>query len=813
MWRLVLGVVGLVGSGLTGAGDTWAMIGQAATDTAPPSPRASFQQSSLGFGSSTAATQRALVDRYCVTCHNQRLRTAALILDTINVDDVSADAATWEKVIKKLHAGAMPPAGSPRPQKESLEAFTRYLESSLDRVAAAQPNPGRPTAHRLNRAEYVNAIQDLLAVDIDGASLLPGDDAAYGFDNNADLLGLSPARLERYLSAARRISRLAIGNPVIRPMVESYFVPKGLVQDDRMSEELPFGSRGGLAIRHQFPLDGEYLFKISLRRGVNGGIAGIGERQQIDVRLDGVNVMRSTIGGEIQGSQEAHLAYTQAADDALQVRVPVKAGARWVGVAFVQRTKAVEGNRLTRLPTVAIEEDVDMSLERLDIGGPYDAQRPATTKSRDRIFVCAPVRRQDEEPCARKILVTLAHRAYRRPVTDEDVEPLLALYRAERAAGPFDTGIQAALERLLVDPNFLFRIEHASPKVASGTVYRVSDIDLASRLSFFLWSSIPDDELLGLAERGKLNAPAVLEEQVRRMLADDRAAALMNNFAAQWLHLRNLRTAQPNVYVFPEFDDNLREAFRQETELFVESQMRADRGIVELLTANYTFVNERLAKHYGIPDIYGSHFRRVTFSDDKRGGLLGHGSLLTVTSYVHRTSPVLRGKWLLENILGAPPPAPPPDVPALKEKDERGGRLLSVRERLEEHRRNPTCAACHARMDPLGFALENFDAIGRWRDTEAGTRIDASAALPDGTRFSTPAEFRQVLVNRRDEFISTFTEKLLTYALGRGLEYYDMPVLRGIILSAAPSDYRWSSVILGIVKSTPFQMTVRRTES
>jgi hypothetical protein len=716
----------------------------------------------------------------------------------------------WEKVARKLRVGAMPPAGRPRPDRENVERFVHYLESSLDRAAAARPNPGRPTAHRFNRAEYSNAIRDLLDVQIDGADLLPADDAAYGFDNNADILALSPALLERYLSAARRVARLAVGDPAIRPVIENYLVPKALVQDDRVSEQLPLGSRGGWAARHNFPLDGEYVLKIHLGRDYEEGSARPREEgEQVDVRVDRVRVATFVIGREGKSDPAERVVHVKNTNEPLEVRLPVKAGARWVAVSFVDKLGAPEGNRPARGYIGGFHViNHGLAIGNFEIGGPYDAKSPEDSPSRRRIFVCTPTRPQEEQACAKKILTGLARRAYRRPVTDEDVNPLLDFYRSKRATADFNGGIQAALERLLIDPDFLVRIEGSSPAQGTATVTRVSDVELASRLSFFLWSSLPDEELLGLAERRQLSNPKVLEQQVRRMLADTRATALVKNFAAQWLHLRNLRTHTPDVMTFPEFDDNLRQAFLRETELFLESQLREDRSVMELLTANYTFVNERLAVHYGIPDVYGNDFRRVTFTDDKRAGLLGQGSILTVTSLTTRTSPVVRGKWLMENVLGAPPPPPPANVPALKEND-RGSRPQSVRERLEAHRQNPVCAACHVHMDPLGFALENFDGAGRWRDTtEAGTPVDASGSLVDGTTFSTPTEFRQMLMNRREEFYLTFAEKLLTYALGRGVEYFDMPTVRSIVRDAAPSDHRWSAFVLGIVRSQPFQMTM-----
>ncbi len=773
-----------------------------------PAPRVASSQSS----DPSAAGRRALLDQYCVTCHNERLRTANLVLekDEIGADQVASGAAVWEKVLQKLRAGSMPPVGRPRPDPSAVAAFAAWLESSLDRAAEAAPNPGRPTIHRLNRTEYTNAVRDVLALDIDGRSLLPGDDFGYGFDNNADVLAVSPGLLERYMSAARKISRLAIGDPTIRPAVEIYEVSRYLLQDDRASEELPFGSRGGIAIRHHFPLDGEYVVTIHLQRRRSQ------EPQQLEVRVDGEPIKVFKIGQPGGAPRLPDEPDDQSAGAGLEVRFPARAGPRLVGVAFLQRTVATEGVGPAYLPVGNIsfrgKRGAEVGLERVEIGGPYDARGPGDTPSRRRIFVCRPGKGQAVEPCASKILASLARRAYRRPVSEKDVQKLLGFFRTARHEKGFDGGIQSALERILVDPQFLFRIEREPVNMPPGAPYRLSDVELASRLSFFLWSSVPDDELLDLAARGRLHDSLELERQVRRMLADSRATSLVSNFAAQWLYVRNMQAVVPDVNAFPGFDDNLREAFQRETELFLDSQLREDRSVTDLLTANYTFVNERLARHYGIPNIYGSHFRRVTFADENRGGLLGQGSILTVTSYATRTSPVVRGKWLLENILGAPPPAPPPNVPNLPDSGAEG-KLASMRERMEQHRKNPACASCHAQMDPLGFALENFDAIGKWRTTsEAHTPIDASASLADGTTFDGPSELRKLLLARRDNFVLTVTEKLLTYALGRGAEYYDRPAIRKIVREAASHDDRWSSLVLGITKSVPFQMSVKGQE-
>jgi hypothetical protein len=781
------------------------------------------QRSSASGPPSVSAEPEFLV-RHCLTCHNAKLRTANLALDTIDVTDVSTAAPVWEKVIRQLRIGAMPPPGRPRPDAAAVGALVSYLETSLDRAAAATPNPGRTdTFHRLNRTEYRNAIRDLFALEIDVAELLPADEAdQHGFDNMAGVLSVSPALVEHYVSAARKISRLAVGLPP-RPTVAAYEVPLHLLQD-HMRDDLPFGSRGGVAIRHYFPVDAEYVIKVRLQTNYVGYIRGLDAPHPIEIRIDGVRVKQFTIGGDVPGrealeSYEGNILgdvewekYMQHADEGLEVRVPVQAGPRLVGVSFLQELWEPDGvlqPRQTGFPLAvnAMTED-NPAVGSVSITGPHEATGPGDTPSRRAIFTCRPASRQSEDQCARTTLSRLARRAYRRPVTEREVQTLFNFYAQGRSKGSFESGIQLALERLLADPNFLFRMENEPPGVRPGTPYRLSDLELASRLSFFLWSSIPDEELLGVASRGELKQRPVLERQVRRMLADSRSGALVSNFAGQWLLLRNMRHVYPDPKLFPHFDDNLREALLRETELFFENELREDRSVAGLLEADYSFVNERLARHYGIPNIYGNRFRRVPVGQNRQGGLLAHGSLLTVTSYPNRTSPVLRGKWLLENILGTPPPPPPPDVPALPDRGE-DGKQASVRERLEQHRKNPACAVCHAPMDPLGFALENFDAIGAWRTTDANAPIDASAALPNGRTFEGVNGLRGVLVAQRDQFVRTVTEKLLTYALGRGIEYYDWPAIRQITRDASADDYRWSSVILGIVNSLPFQM--RRT--
>ncbi len=809
----------------------------------------SAQSESSSPPASPASPYREVVNSYCVTCHNENLRTADLLLDQADVDNVSLNLEVWTKVAEKLRAGAMPPAGMPRPDQATYDSFATYLETELDRAAETKPNPGRPLIHRLNRAEYSNAIRDLLAVDFDAESYLPPDPSGDGFDNFAAVLSVSPVLMERYMSAARKIARIAIGDDSTPVISEEYHISEGLAQDSRLSEDLPFSSRGGIAIRHHFPLDGEYVLKIQLQRDRTNFIRGLlGEPHQLDVFLDGVRLERFSVGGErhgatgllhtrtgnfYMGEPEQNDYELSGAEEGLQVRFAAQAGTRLVGVTFLKKTLEREG--LLEVGPRPMEPDIDEykggdpALDTVTITGPYKAQGVGDTASRRKIFVCYPggnaetgnpipsvalvpgnENDNNEESCAEKVLSTLARRAYRRPVTDADVQPLLSLYRAGRNEGGFEAGIKLALQRILAGPEFLFRVERDPENVPPDTAYPVSDLELASRLSFFLWSSIPDDQLLDLAEAGRLKDPAVLEQQVRRMLADYRSSALVDNFAGQWLYLRNLRSWRPSVREFPDFDGELRQALQQETELFFKSMLREDRSVLDLLDADYTFLNERLARHYGISDVYGSSFRRVTLRDENRRGLLGQGSILTVTSRVNRTSPVLRGKWVLANLLGTPPLPPPPDIPPLNEKKEEV-EGLTMRQRMQEHQSNPVCASCHAGMDPIGFALENFDAVGKWRSSEGGVPIDASGTLPDGTQFDGPAGLRKVLLSRPQQFVQTVTEKLFTYALGREVQYYDSGALREILREAAPGGYRWSSLILGIIKSTPFQM--RRSPS
>jgi hypothetical protein len=775
---------------------------------------------------SAAPSVRDFVTTYCVSCHNDRLKTGSLSLESADTEQVFNSADTWEKVAVKLRSRSMPPVGSRRPDNATYDAVAGRLEAELDRAAAANLNPGRPAAlHRLNRTEYANAIRDLVGIEIDAASMLPPDQQAHGFDTNGEALLMAPALLDRYLVAAARIARLAVGDPTILPAFERYTSVKGnsneqtwLWQTDRLSEDFPLGSRGGIAVRHYFPVDGEYILKVRLQRTFSDVIRGLNERSRIEIHVDGVRVGQFALGGGAELAAQASADYRDVkagdltnADDALQVRVPLNAGLRTVSATLLKSNDVLpEGLGPARIPIWSREGDVPTvpaAISSLLIGGPYNGQIPKDSPSRSRIFVCRPARIADETSCATKILSTFARRAYRRAPTNEDVQVLLGFYQAARSGRNFDEGIRAALERVLVSPDFLFRIEADPDKSAPNTAYRLSDVELASRLSFFLWSSIPDDELLDLAIAGKLRDANILDQQVRRMLADPRArTALVQNFFGQWLETRNVSLLTPDTNQhFPWFDDNLRLAFVREMDLFFDAQLKEDRSMVDLLTSDFTFLNEQLARHYGVSGVYGSHFRRVTLSDENRWGLLGKAAVLSVTSYTTRTSPTIRGKWLLENILGAPVPPPPADVPAL-EASNSGGKPLPVREMLEMHRKNPVCASCHARMDPLGFSLENFDAIGQWRTKDAGSTIDASGLLLDGTKVAGPAALRQALLAEREQFVRAVTAKLATYAIGREIEPFDAPAIRGIVRAAARDNYRWSSAILALVKSAPFQM-------
>ena len=758
--------------------------------------------SSLG----SVSRHRAVLNQYCVTCHNERLRTAGLALDEVDLTNIGGMPPFWEKVVRKLRAGAMPPVGRPRPDRTTYDELTSWLEGQLDQVAITAPHPGRTEAlHRLNRTEYENVVRDVLGLEIDVNELLPPDDASYGFDNIAGVLGISPSLLEQYLLAARKVARVALGNPGITPAGETFRLPGELRQDDRF-EGLPFGTRGGTAFRYNFPLDGNYTIRVQLDRSDNGSLANFPDRHELELSIDGERVTVFTFD-----TRHELTTAMQHVDRDWEVSLPVRAGPRDVRVAFIKKTSALQ--ETSRLPFLRpyqghrLDTRYQPHVGEVLIVGPFDGQRPISTPSRNRILVCEPVARADEAPCARKILLTVARRAYRRPVTEPDLRPLLAFYEEGSTKGGFEAGIELALQAVLSSPDFLFRVERDPAGLPPDTPYQIPDMELASRLSFFLWSSVPDDELTEIAQRGELQKQDVLHQQVERMLADVRSQALIRNFAGQWLYLRNLPATVPHHVRFPNFDVALQQAFRRETELFFESIVRGNRSALELLTARHTFVNERLAQHYGIPNIVGPEFRRVELPDESpRGGLLGHGSILTVTAYPTRTSPVLRGKWILENLLGYDPPPPPPGVESLAEIDS-SGQIFSMRERMVRHRASPACASCHAVMDPPGFSLENFDAVGRWRSLgEDKSAIDATGMLPDGTSFNGPAGLRRALLRRPETFVSTVAQKLLTYALGRGLEPYDMPTVRQLVRDIEPNNYRLKDLIVGVVDSVPFRM-------
>ena len=750
---------------------------------------------------SAAATHRATLDRFCVSCHRGNTPAAGLRLDTFDAASFETAGATWEKLARKLRNREMPPADMRRPDEATYRALVEYIETGRDRLAEAKPNPGRPTLHRLNRTEYGNAVRDLLALEIDVADLLPADDIGYGFDNIGDVLQVSPVLLERYLSTARKISRTAVGDITMPTAYQTYTVPHRLHQLDRVDEGAPVGSRGGTIVRHLFPVDGEYEISVTLARNRDDEYLGLTRERKLDLRLDDQRLQLFTIAAN---PKKVVLGAGTAPDANLKIRVPVKAGTRELGATFLKDTVIQEGiiDRIRGDDVLTYFEGVGS----ITVAGPFNVRGSGSTATRDRIFICHPSAPAEQEACAKQILTNLAHRAYRRPVRPDDVTQLLALYKTGARNGGFEPGVRLALQKILVSPDFLFRAEVDPPGAAAGTVYKISDIELASRLSFFLWSSIPDEQLLGVAESGRLSDPSVLQAQVKRMLADRRSQALVKNFAGQWLYLRNIARISPDQTSFPNFDDNLREALAKETELLIESQVRDDRPVTDLLTTDYTFLNQRLAEHYGIKGIYGSEFRRVKLEDPNRYGLLGQASILAVTSYPNRTAPTIRGKWVLEQLLGSPPPPPPPNVPSLK--DDATAQQMTMRQRMEQHRANPTCAACHRLMDPLGFALENFDGLGNWRvSTAPGSGpIDASGTTPDGTAFSGPAGLRDVLMKKQDMFLENFTERLMTYALGRGVEEYDYAALRTIAREAAADNQKWSSVIYGIVKSTPFRM-------
>jgi hypothetical protein len=765
-----------------------------------------------------------VVGHYCISCHNEKTRTGELALDVIARGSVRDHASVWEDVLHKLRAGSMPPPGMPRPEKAAIDRLMASLSTELD---AAPRDPGRPLLRRLNRAEYGNVIRDLLDLDVDVRTLLPADDSAFGFDNIADLQATSPSLLERYLVAADKVSALAVGDPATVPAAEMYFT-RGDQSQSQHQDGLPLGTVGGIGVRHYFPLDGEYTFQVGLIRTNTEGIRGLEHTHQLEISVDGERVFLGSVGGDAEkGAPGQVTARSDATDARLRARVKVQAGSRLVSAAWIR--KIGEGtNRLRpflRSNAGTYDSTGRPHVKFLTIGGPYNPTGPGDTPSRRRIFTCGSsadvesafrrIQPAGEEQCARQILTTLARNAYRRPLRAGEVDTLLTFYRQGRKQGTFESGVQLALRRLLASPNFVFRAEdepnqipntksqNPNPKVLPGT-FRINDHQLANRLSFFLWSSMPDETLFRLAEQGRLRRPEVLEAQVRRMIADPRADAMMQNFAGQWLHVRNLQNAAPNNDEFPDFDNDLREGLRREIELFFGAVLREDRPVLDLLTADFTFVNERVAKHYDIPHVYGSQFRRVTLTEPARHGLLGKGSLLLATSHADRTAPVLRGKWILENLLGTPPPPPPQVVPPLEESPAIAPKTM--RERMAVHRQNPACAGCHRVTDPLGFVLENFDGVGAFRVREAGMPVDATGAAPDGTPVNGVVELRQALLKHQDAFIFTLTEKLMIYALGRGLEAYDMPVVREIVRDAARQDYRFSSVLMGIVRSVPFQM-------
>ncbi len=760
----------------------------------------------------SAPSPNLIVKQYCVGCHNAKLKTAGVSVQGLDVSRVSEDAATWEKILRKVNAGQMPPAGMPHPSASVTAKFTKTIADGLDREAAAHPNPGRPTIHRLNRAEYSNAVRDLLGLDIQPGAKLPPDDTGYGFDNIGDVLSMSPVLIERYMSVARTVSRLAIGDPGVRPEVNTFDIRrtsgKRAARMERVSDDLPFDSAGGLLINYHFPVDADYVIKVKAPAAPPAFDGPVPEPIVLEER---VHVLAGT----------RKVGVTFLAENTVPELVaplpgrPVAAAVATPGPPRVARPMSKLDLRLDgkRLKLYDLPQP---RFTNVSIAGPYNVAGPGDTPSRRKIFVCEPKETSEEEPCARNILSHLAFRAYRRPVTDADLKPLLSFYATGRQEGSFENGIKMALRAILVSPEFLFRVERDASGSTPGGAHPVDDFELASRLSFFLWSSIPDDDFLKVADSRTLHQPAVLNQQVNRMLEDRRSKAFVTNFAGQWLYLRNLTQVRPDQDAFPDFDVSLQQSFQRETELFFNAILRENRPVTDLLSADFTYLNQRLAEHYGIPGVYGSQFRRVVLTDPNRGGLLGQGSILTVTSYPDRTSVVQRGKWVLENLLGNPPPPPPPDIPAL-EAQAKDGKHLTMRQQMEQHRANPTCASCHSRMDPIGFSLENYDGIGAWRVKDAGNAIDATGKLPDGTTFRGPAGLKDLLINRhRDEFLATLTEKLMTYALGRGLEYYDNPAMRAVIRDASAQSASGVPTIPGLIKAivqNPQFQTRRTRES
>jgi hypothetical protein len=768
---------------------------------------------SVSAGSPQAQSpHRAVLEKYCITCHSQAAKDKGLVpvaLDKLDMTHIGNDAEIWEKVVRKVNAGVMPPPGAPRPSPAASESLTSWLTGELDRASLANPNPGRAPLHRLNRTEYANAIRDLLDLEIDSVSLLPPDDSAYGFDNIADALGLSPSLQERYVSAAMKISAMAVGDARVSADGSTYRIKQDVSQDQHI-EGLPIGTIGGTQVRHNFPLDGEYVFQAKLYRTNLNIMRGLESAHKVEFAVDGERVLIASVGGpsDLDALFQKPTDTGDAVDARLRVRIPVKAGPHVVTATFVQESQTAGPGRLQHYIRSSVD-NFDWSgqphIQTLTINGPFDPTGVGDTPSRRRIFSCVPANVRAEAACAKQILSGIARRAYRQPVNETDLQRIMRFYESGRAgkeSGGFDSGIRTALQRILASPQFIFRIERDP---APGPARHIGDYELASRLSFFLWSTIPDDRLLQLAGSGKLSQPAVLDAEVRRMLSDPRSRALVDNFAGQWLRIRNLSIVSPNSDLFPDFDDNLRQAFRRETEMLFESIVREDRNVLDLMTADYTFVNERLARQYGISGIYGSQFRRIPVSDPARRGLLGQGSFLAVTSHAERTSPVLRGKWILENILGLPVPPPPPNVPPLKERAN-GEKPRTMREQMAEHRADPACASCHKIMDSIGFALENFDAVGAWRSMDADAPVDASGDLADGTHVNGVVELRAALLKKPDLFVGTMTEKLMTYALGRGIDYRDMPAVRTIVRDSGRDGYKFSSLVLGVVRSLPFQM-------
>jgi hypothetical protein len=778
-------------SGLLVATNIAAMSAASESSVNQPPGQTEAHQSLLG----------KFIQSHCLDCHDKATRKAGLALDELLAADIDSNAEAWEKVVRKLTARQMPSRESSRPSERDFDAAVAWLESSLDAAAAKSPNPCRTeTFRRLNRTEYQNSIRDLLGLNVDLTSLLPADESSHGFDN-VTVADLSPTLLNRYISAGQKISRLAVGAAPRSPSGETFRIRPDVTQDVHIAG-LPIGTRGGTLISYHCPQDGEYEVQVHLMRDRNEGIEGLSEPHELEVQVDRKRVELFTVKPPPKGQSD------QSVDANLKTRFPLTAGQHSIGVAFLKKPSSLQETARQPLNVhfnYYRHPRLGPAVYEVSIVGPFETRGPGQTPSRRQIFSSPKTGSEDEQESARRVLSDLARRAYRRPVNEDDLKVPLAFYRQGHADGGYEAGIESALGSLLVNPQFLFRIERDPAGIAPATAYRISGEELASRMSFFLWSSMPDDELLELAVRGDLRQPEVLEKQVRRMLADDRSRSLVSNFADQWLYLRNLDSAVPDMRLYPDFDDNLRQAFRQETELFFESILREDRSVLDLIKADYTYLNERLAKHYGIPHVYGSRFRRVPVDEPShRGGLLRQGSILTVTSYATRTSPVIRGHWILQNLVGAAPPPPPPNVPALE--DNTVSSVLSMRERLQQHRANAACASCHQQMDPVGFSLENFDAVGRWRATEAGQPIDSSGGFVDGSEFIGVSGLERALLNRPELFVRTLTEKLLTFGLGRGVEYHDAPAVRKIVRDASKDQYRFSRLILGIVSSTPFQM-------